>query len=224
MADIKVADVGGRQADDTGDLRRSMRPDMLVVAGLVPAGSRVLDVGCADGALLHFLTTTKQVDGRGIELSQAGVEAAARRGLSVVQGDADRDLAEYPSDAFDVCILSQTIQATHAPRKVLENLLRIGKSAIVSLPNFGYWRLRWKLVTTGRMPVTDRLPDPWYATPNIHFCTIADFLDLCRTMGISVREAIGLDEDGRRIATSARSRWGNLKCAQAVFLLTRPKN
>ena len=145
---------------------------------MIPPGARVLDVGCGDGALLEYLVHELGADGRGIELSQAGVNACVARGLSVIQGDADTDLKDYPSDAFDVAVLSQTLQATRAPRKVLGELVRIGRRAIVSFPNFGHWRVRWRLFYGGRMPNTPSLPDEWYATPNIHLCTILDFEDL----------------------------------------------
>ena len=147
---------------------------------MVEPGSRVLDVGCGDGALLALLRDRRGVDGRGIELSREGVSDCLAKGLPVIQGDADTDLADYPDDAFDYVILSQTIQATRQPRVVLEHLLRIGRRAIVSFPNFGHWRVRFELALRGRMPVTENLPYSWYDTPNIHFCTIRDFVELCR--------------------------------------------
>jgi methionine biosynthesis protein MetW len=175
----------------------NLRPDLAAIAAMIPNGARVLDVGCGDGALLEYLVRTKAVDGRGIELSQQNVNACVARGLSVMQGDADTDLVEYPSQVFDFVILSQTIQATEKPRPVLEHLLRIGRHAAISLPNFGYWRVRLSLLVSGRMPRTQALDYNWYDTPNIHLCTIADFIDLSRQTGATIEKAIALDSDGR---------------------------
>src|SRR6185369_16138618 len=147
------------------------RLDLLLVADMVTHGARVLDVGCGDGELLRLLGENRGVDGRGIELSREGVNECVAKGLAVIQGDADTDLVDYPDDAFDYVILSQTLQATRRPREVLENMLRIGRRAIVSFPNFGHWRIRLQLLLHGAMPVTDNLPDSWYDSPNIHFCT-----------------------------------------------------
>ena len=152
------------------------RFDLAVVADIVEPGSRVLDVGCGDGLLLQMLERQKQVDGRGVELSQRGVNDCVAKGLSVIQGDADTDLSDYPEDGFDYVILSQTLQATQRPRVVLDNMLRIGRRAIVSFPNFGHWRVRAELLLRGRMPKTPNLDFAWYDTPNIHLCTIRDFV------------------------------------------------
>jgi methionine biosynthesis protein MetW len=188
---------------------------------MVEPGARVLDVGCGDGALLAHLRDTRDVDGRGIELSMAGVRAAVSRGLPVIQGDADTDLLDYPSNSFDYAILSQTLQATERPREVLENLLRIAKHAIVSIPNFAHWRGRWQLVVHGRMPVSDYLPFEWWNTPNIHFCTLRDFRQLCRDMALHVDRGLALDEKGRPQRFAADSSLANLLSAQAVFLLSK---
>ena len=161
----------------------SSRVDLLVVAQMIEPGAKVLDVGCGDGELLRLLAETRGVDGRGIELSREGVNESVAKGLAVVQGDADTDLADYPDDAFDYVILSQTLQATRHPRRVLEHMLRIGRHAVVSFPNFGHWGIRLQLLFGGHMPQTDNLPYSWYDTPNIHFCTIKDFRQLCEQSG-----------------------------------------
>lgn len=196
------------------------RVDLLLIAEMVAPGSRVLDVGCGDGMLLRILADKQAVDGRGIELSQAGVNSCVTQGLAVIQGDADTDLAYYPDLAFDYAILSQTIQATHNPRLVLEQLLRIGKRAVVSFPNFGHWRVRTQLMFGGHMPRTDNLPESWHDTPNIHFCTIKDFLTLCDDIGAKVERAVALNAYGTKLV-SVPLFAQNLFGEQAVFLLSR---
>ncbi len=197
------------------------RVDLLLIAEMVAPGSRVLDIGCGDGTLLRLLAERRSVDGRGVELSQAGVNSCVAQGLAVIQGDADTDLVYYPDLAFDYAILSQTIQATHSPRHVLEQLLRIGRRAIVSFPNFGHWRVRSQLLIGGRMPKTDNLPDRWYDTPNIHLCTINDFLGLCGDIGAKVERAVALNAYGRKMGVSMPFFMQNLFGEQAVFLLSR---
>jgi methionine biosynthesis protein MetW len=199
-----------------------IRIDLQQIADLVPAKSRVLDAGCGDGTLLAYLSAFKQVDGRGLELSMARVRAAVTQGLSVMQGNLETDLRDYPAGAFDYVILSQTLQATHRPRAVLEDLLRVGRRAIVSFPNFGHWRVRLALLTGGRMPVTTTLAEEWFDSPNIHLCTILDFVDLCRDMGVVIESGFALDGQGRKRDFSALSRRANLFSEQAVFVLTRP--
>ena len=196
------------------------RGDHLLVAEMVERGSKVLDVGCGDGDLLQLLES-RGIDGRGIELSREGVNRCVAKGLAVVQGDADTDLVNYPDDAFDYVILSQTLQATRRPRAVLENLLRIGRRAIVSFPNFGHWRIRLQLLLNGQMPVTDNLPDTWYDSPNIHFCTIKDFVQLCDEINVKMERAEALDLYGRPLRVTAPWWFWNMFGEQGVFLLSR---
>src|SRR3981081_4709049 len=197
------------------------RVDLVVVADMVEHGAKVLDVGCGDGELLRLLAETRNVDGRGIELSREGVNECVAKGLAVIRGDADTDLADYPDDAFDYVILSQTLQATRQPRVVLEHMLRIGRHAIVSFPNFGHWRIRLQLLLGGHMPHTDNLPYAWYETPNIHFCSIKDFRELCQVAGAKMERAVALNAWGAPIRLKAPWWIWNLFGEQAVFLLSR---
>jgi methionine biosynthesis protein MetW len=202
-----------------------LRPDLAAIAAMIRPGARVLDVGCGDGALLEHLKA-KDVDGRGIEISQANVNACVARGLAVVQGDADTDLVDYPAQVFDAVILSQTIQATEKPRVVMEHLLRIGRRVAISLPNFGYWKVRLSLLTGGRMPRTHTLDYSWWATPNIHLCTLADFVDLTRECGATIVEAHALNDNGTTAKMNPASLTSgilgpNLFAQGGVFLLKK---
>ncbi len=200
---------------------KNVRGDHRILCDFVAPGSRVLDIGCGTGELLELLINTRGVDGRGFDTSQKGVNEAVARGLSVVQGDADIDLAAYPDEAFDYAILSHTLQATMDPKEVLQQLLRIGKKVVVSLPNFGHWRNRMQLLFKGKMPVTDYLPYQWYDTPNIHFCTIRDFVALSAEVDAKVIKAEALNAKGQRIGFNAPWWVWNLIGDQAVFLLER---
>lgn len=197
----------------------SLRPDLAIIAGHVPAGARVLDVGCGDGELMAALRDTRGVDARGLEIDPVNVAIAVGRGLSVIQGDADIDLAGYPDGSFDYAILSQTLQTARAPDRVLDELLRIGRHAFVSFPNFAHWRVRLSLLWGGRMPVTRLLPERWYDTPNIHHLTIDDFRGHLAERGIRMQQAWFLSGDKQTGGGAA-----NMFAEHAVFLLRRNRH
>ena len=201
--------------------KRDIRVDWQLIAEIVAPESRVLDVGCDDGQLLAHLTETKNVDGRGLELSQQGVNICVSNGLSVVQGNADTDLIYYPDDSFDYAILSKTLQTTHQPHVVLQQLLRIGRRAIVSFPNFAYWLCRSYLALKGRMPMTNSLDVPWYETPNIHFCTLRDFTALCAHLDVHIEKSVILDASGKVMSQSHDSAFANFFGIDCIFILSR---
>jgi methionine biosynthesis protein MetW len=221
MSRSAALDLGLAVPQGAAPARDRLRRDLRVIAEMIEPSARVLDIGCGDGALLAYLVSEKGVDARGVELSQAGVNACVTQGLSVIQGDADSDLDAYPTAAFDVVVLSQTLQATRQPRRVLETLMRIGKRAIVSFPNFGFWRIRVSLALTGRMPVSHLLDHAWYDTPNIHLCTIRDFVALCDELGVRIEKSVTLDRYGRPFALDPRGSLANLLAEQGVFVLTQ---
>jgi len=194
----------------------ALRPDLGIIADAVPARSRILDIGCGDGTLMAELRAHKQVDARGLEIDPVAIEAAMAQGLSVVQGDVNHDLADYPGDAFDYAILSQTLQTTERPDLIIGELLRIAPRAFVSFPNFAHWRVRLNLLWRGRMPVTRLLPVAWYETPNIHHVTVSDFRDLVRAQGIRVERAWYLSGD--KPTSDAAASW---RAEHAIFLISR---
>ena len=171
-----------------------MKKEFKVIADLLPNNTKVLDVGCGDGSLMNLLTKEKNIKVRGLELNQENVQDCIRKGLPVIQGNAETELHQFPDKSFDYVVLSQTLQAFYDPEKVLRNLLRIGKSVIISIPNFGYWKVRFKLLFFGKMPVTKTLPNSWYDTPNLHMCTIKDLFDFCDKKNINIINVVGVNE------------------------------
>jgi methionine biosynthesis protein MetW len=208
MSAATTAPLGYAAPESSTAARDRLRRDLRIIADMIEPAARVLDIGCGDGALLGYLASEKGVDARGVELSQHGVNA-------------DSDLDFYPAGAFDVVVLSQTLQATRQPRRVLETLMRIGKRAIVSFPNFGFWRVRAGLALRGRMPVTGLLDHQWYDSPNIHLCTIRDFVALCDEIGVRIEKSVTLDRYGRPFALDPRGSLANLLAEQGVFVLTK---
>ena len=198
-----------------------MRFEDDVLAGLIDANSRVLDVGCGDGSLLLHLKKIKNVDGRGLEIDQKRVQESVGKGLAVIEGDAEKDLVDYPNASFDFAILNQSLQQFHDPRKVLDELLRVAKKAIITIPNFGYWKVRLNLLFKGTMPVTENLPHTWYNTPNLHMCTIKDFYNLCKLDNIEIVKSISVSSDKVSNIQKSNLEVKNLISEIGIFLIKK---
>ena len=192
-----------------------------VLAGLIDINSRVLDVGCGDGSLLLHLKKNKRVDGRGIEIDQIKVQESVAKGLAVIEGDAEKDLINYPDTSFDFAILNQSLQQFYDPRKVINELLRIAKNAIVTIPNFGYWKVRLSLLIGGQMPVTKTLPYTWYNTPNLHMCTIKDFSNLCDLDNIKIVKSISVSSEKISDIQKSNLEIKNLVSELGIFLIQK---
>jgi methionine biosynthesis protein MetW len=199
----------------------SRREDFRAILGLVRPGARLLDIGCGEGALLELLGREKDVEGRGLEIDPANVSLCLARGLAVVQGDADHDLEDFPTRAFDYAVLSQTLQTVRQPKQVLSELLRIGERAIVSFPNFAHWRVRLELLTRGRMPLTGVLPQAWWETENIHLCTLRDFTALCEDLGLRIEACAALADGKPARSIDPHRPLENWRAESALFLLSR---
>ncbi|MAJ24819.1 MAG: methionine biosynthesis protein MetW [Rickettsiales bacterium] len=198
------------------------RADHFLISRMVNKNSRILDIGCADGKLLHLLKRVKNVSGQGIEIDHDKVETCLRKGLSVIEGDANKEITSFPKESFDYVILSQTLQTVERPRWILDEILRIGKSAIISFPNFGYWLCRVQILFKGRMPITNDLKLHWYDTQNIHLCTIKDFSDLVNQLNLKVDKIFGLNRK-KVISFPVNLLPLNLLASHAVFLISKKK-
>ena len=211
----------GSDSNGVRYVAKNMRLDLRLIAEMIPAKTKVLDIGCGDGTLIDHLFRTRGCDARGIEIDMAEVTHAVAHGLPVMQGDADSDLAQYPDGTFDFVVLSRTLQAVERPREVLRQMLRIGRHAVVSFPNFGFWQVRWQLLWSGRMPMTSVWARPWHETPNIHPCTIRDFFVLCHEEGYVVEKWLAVDEAGQRAPWRRFVGLANLFGEQALFQLRK---
>ena len=197
-----------------------MKKEFKVIADLLPNNVRVLDVGCGDGSLMDLIIKEKNIEARGLELIEENVKKCIYKGLSVIEGDAETELYQFPSQSFDFVVLSQTLQAFYNPEKVLKDLLRIGKSVIISIPNFGYWKVRTSLLFFGKMPVTKTLPNTWYNTPNLHMCTIKDLFHFCLEKNIKINKVIGVNEEKTSEIKIGNLEIKNLFSKLGIFLLS----
>ena len=197
-----------------------MKIEFKIIADLLPDNSRVLDVGCGDGTLMKFLYKEKNIDVRGLELNKENVETCISKGLSVIEGNAENELGQFPEKSFDFVILSQTLQAFYNPVTVLDHLLRIGKASIVSVPNFGHWKVRTNLLFFGKMPETKSLPHKWYNTPNLHMCTIKDFYELCEEKKINMKKIIGINNNKTSLIHNNNIKLKNLFSEVGIFLIS----
>ena len=196
-----------------------MKSEFKVIADLLPNNSKVLDVGCGDGSLMDLLAKGKNIEVRGLELDQSNVQKCIVKGLPVIQGDAETELYQFPPQSFDYVILSQTLQAFYKPDKVLKELLRIGKSVIVSIPNFGYWKVRTSLLFFGKMPITKTIPNTWFNTPNLHMCTIKDLFNYCEDQNIEIKKVIGVNENNISLIKKSNLEMKNLFSKLGIFLI-----
>ncbi len=197
-----------------------MKREFEIIASLLPNDSRVLDIGCGDGTLMKFLSKEKNIDVRGLELNEENIESCISKGLSVIEGNAETELGQFPDKSFDFVVLSQTLQAFYSPVVVLDHLLRIGKSSIVSIPNFGYWKVRCSLLFNGRMPETKSLPYKWYNTPNLHMCTIKDFYELCKNKDIEMKKIIGINNNKTSLIDNNNIKVKNIFSEIGIFLIS----
>lgn len=196
-----------------------MKSEFKVIADLLPNNSKVLDVGCGDGSLMDLLAKDKNIEVRGLELDQSNVQKCIVKGLPVIQGDAETELYQFPPQSFDYVILSQTLQVFFKPDKVLKELLRIGKSVIVSIPNFGYWKVRTSLLFFGKMPITKTIPNTWFNTPNLHMCTIKDLFNYCEDQNIEIKKVIGINENNISLIKKSNLEMKNLFSKLGIFLI-----
>lgn len=197
-----------------------MKIEFKIISNLIPNQARILDVGCGDGSLMQSLIQEKNIDARGIELEEENVKKCISKGLSVIEGNAENELGQFPNKSFDFVILSQTLQAFYNPENVLDHLLRIGKYVIVSIPNFGYWKVRTSLLFFGRMPVTKSLPNTWYNTPNLHMCTIKDFYEFCGDKNIKIEKIIGINDEKISSINRLNLEMKNLFSEVGIFLIS----
>jgi methionine biosynthesis protein MetW len=198
-----------------------MKQEFKIIADLIEKNTRVLDVGCGDGTLINFLKKNKAIDVRGIEISKNNIQKCVSKGLTIIEGDAEKDLIQFPDKSFDYVILSQTLQAFLNPEKVISELLRVGKKAIVTIPNFGYWKVRLHLLVKGTMPITRTLPDEWYNTPNIHMCTIKDFFNFCKNREINMYKSIALQNLRSSNINNSNITLKNLSAVLGIFLIEK---
>ena len=198
-----------------------MKAEFKIISELVEKNTRVLDVGCADGTLMKFLKENKNIDTRGLEISKNKVQNCIGKGLAVIEGNAEKDLQQFPDTSFDYVILSQTLQAFYNPEKVIEDLLRVSKKAIVTIPNFGYWKIRLHLLIKGTMPITKNLPDEWYNTPNLHMCSIKDFFNFCTKKNIKLFKSLALNNNKISSINNLNLSLKNLSSELGIFLIER---
>ena len=197
-----------------------MKKEFKVIASLLPDNTKVLDVGCGDGSLMDLLIKEKNIKARGLEINKENIKKCISKGLSVIEGNAETELHQFPDQSFDFAVLSQTLQAFYSPENVLKDLLRIGKSVIVSIPNFGYWKVRISLLAFGSMPVTKTLPDTWYNTPNVHLCTIKDLFKFCLEKNINMDKVVGINKNKTSEIRKSNLELKNLFSELGIFLLS----